>query len=83
MEKDNNEKTNKYENIKLNELNNLNIISNFENKFLIKVEELDKALKNCVKYEKQLYEEKEKTKYSEQIISAKKILEEKNIIIGN
>lgn len=43
------------------ELNNLNTVTNFEKKFLNKVEELDKTLKECANYEKEIHEEKEKT----------------------
>jgi len=68
LEHDNNELMLKYENMKNCELNNLNIISKFEKNFEIKNEELNNALKDCVKYENEIKEEREKTKRFDEII---------------
>lgn len=77
LEFDRKEKAIQYENMKISELNNLKIISACEKELNGKVVELDIALKNCVKCEKEVNKEKEKTKYLEQIILENKMLEEK------
>lgn len=68
IEYDNNEKTKELEKLISSELNNLNTISNFEKQFENKVGELNKSLNDCAKYEKEINEEKEKTKELEKIV---------------